>query len=95
MGCSGCSTKTCGSSLPRGCKNNGNCGSGGCNQLSVFNWLSDIQTSSEKEQFKAVEVRFKGMGWYGLMGRHHRHHHRRHHRHHHRFQRKYRFQPLL
>jgi cell fate regulator YaaT (PSP1 superfamily) len=26
----------------------------------VFNWLSDIQTSSEKEQFKAVEVRFKG-----------------------------------
>lgn len=60
MGCSGCSTKTCGSSLPRGCKNNGNCGSGGCNQLSVFNWLSDIQTSSEKEQFKAVEVRFKG-----------------------------------
>ncbi len=60
MGCSGCSTKTCGSSLPIGCKNNGNCGSGGCNQLSVFNWLSDIQTSSEKEQFKAVEVRFKG-----------------------------------
>ncbi|MBL6657667.1 MAG: hypothetical protein ISP73_03580 [Flavobacteriales bacterium] len=60
MGCSGCSTKTCGNSLPRGCKNNGNYGSGGCNQLSVFNWLSDIQTSSEKEQFKAVEVRFKG-----------------------------------
>jgi len=60
MGCSGCSTKSCGSSLPRGCKNNGNCGSGGCNQLSVFNWLSDIQISNEKEQFDGVEIRFKG-----------------------------------
>jgi len=60
MGCSGCSTKTCGNGLPRGCKNNGNCGSGGCNQLSVFNWLSDIHNANEKNQFKGVEIRFKG-----------------------------------
>ena len=60
MGCQGCSTKKCGSELPRGCKNNGNCGTGGCNQLSVFDWLSNIQHSSFKDSFKGVEVRFKG-----------------------------------
>ena len=60
MGCQGCSSKGCNTQLPRGCKNNGNCGSGGCNQLSVFDWLSDIQSPHENESFKGVEVRFKG-----------------------------------
>ena len=60
MGCQGCSSKGCNTQLPRGCKNNGNCGSGGCNQWSVFDWLSDIQSPHENESFKGVEVRFKG-----------------------------------
>lgn len=60
MGCSGCSSGGCGSGLPRGCKNNGNCGSGGCNQLSVFDWLANIQDADSDSTFMGVEVRFKG-----------------------------------
>ena len=59
MGCKGCST-SCGSGLPRGCKNNGNCGSGGCQQLVVFDWLSNVQGSTSSEHFDGIEVRFKG-----------------------------------
>ncbi len=60
MGCGGCSSGGCGGGLPRGCRNNGNCGSGGCNKLSVFDWLSNIELPSGQESFKGVEVRFKG-----------------------------------
>ena len=59
MGCKGCST-SCGSGLPRGCKNNGNCGSGGCQQLVVFDWLSNVQDNTPSGRFDGVEVRFKG-----------------------------------
>ena len=59
MGCGGCSSG-CGSGLPRGCRNNGNCGSGGCNKLSVFDWLSNIELPNGQEFFQGVEVRFKG-----------------------------------
>ena len=60
MGCSGCTSGGCGSELPRGCKNNGSCGSGGCNKLSVFDWLSNIQEPTNENNFNGVEVRFKG-----------------------------------
>ena len=60
MGCGGCSSGGCGGGLPRGCRNNGNCGSGGCNKLSVFDWLSNIELPSGQDSFKGVEVRFKG-----------------------------------
>lgn len=60
MGCGGCSSGSCGSGLPRGCRSNGNCGSGGCNKLSVFDWLSNIELPSGQEPFLGVEVRFKG-----------------------------------
>ncbi len=59
MGCGGCSSG-CGSGLPRGCRNNGNCASGGCNKLSVFDWLSNIKLPNGQEVFQGVEVRFKG-----------------------------------
>ena len=55
MGCSGCSSLGCGNELPRGCKNNG-----GCNKLSVFDWLSNIQEPANEKSFNGVEVRFKG-----------------------------------
>lgn len=58
MGCSGCSSGGCGS-LPRGCKGNGTCATGGCNKLNVFNWLSGMELPHGQKQFEYVEVRFK------------------------------------
>ncbi len=57
MGCSSCSTSTNGA--PRGCKNNGTCGSDGCNKLTVFDWLANMSSPSGQEDFNGVEVRFK------------------------------------
>ena len=61
MGCRSCSSNGCATTLPKGCKNNGNCGSGtNCGQLSVFNWLADIPSSQSRKIFLGTEVRFKG-----------------------------------
>ncbi len=57
MGCSSCSTGKGGQ--PRGCKNNGTCGSDGCNKLTVFDWLSNMTLPSGQQAFDCVEVRFK------------------------------------
>lgn len=57
MGCSSCSTGKDGQ--PRGCKNNGTCGSDGCNKLTVFDWLSNMSLPNGDAPFNGVEVRFK------------------------------------
>jgi len=57
MGCSSCSTGKDGQ--PRGCKNNGTCGTDGCNKLTVFDWLSNMSLPSGANPFDCVEVRFK------------------------------------
>ncbi len=57
MGCSSCSTDTNGQ--PRGCKNNGTCGTDGCNKLTVFDWLSNMSLPNGIRPFDCVEVRFK------------------------------------
>ncbi len=57
MGCTGCATGTSGQ--PKGCKNNGTCGTDGCNKLTVFDWLSNMTLPSNMEPFNALEVRFK------------------------------------
>ncbi len=57
MGCSSCTTGKEGQ--PRGCKNNGTCGSDGCNKLTVFDWLSNMALPGGEEPFDCVEVRFK------------------------------------
>ncbi|MDG1571425.1 regulatory iron-sulfur-containing complex subunit RicT [Robiginitalea sp. M366] len=57
MGCSSCSTGSDGQ--PRGCRNNGTCGTDGCNKLTVFDWLSNMSLPAGQEAFDAVEVRFK------------------------------------
>ncbi|QAA82160.1 hypothetical protein EI546_10685 [Aequorivita sp. H23M31] len=57
MGCNSCASSTGGQ--PRGCKNNGTCGTDGCNKLTVFDWLSNMSLPSSMEPFNAVEVRFK------------------------------------
>lgn len=57
MGCTSCATGDNGQ--PKGCKNNGTCGTDGCNKLTVFDWLSNMQLPANMEPFNAVEVRFK------------------------------------
>lgn len=41
-----------------GCKNNGVCGTNGCNKLNTFDWLTDMDLSLD-ERFDIVEIRFK------------------------------------
>lgn len=63
MGCSGCSTgrgcSTESKGLPGGCRNNGSCGTGGCNKLSVFDWLANMELPGGQAPFDCVEIRFK------------------------------------
>lgn len=55
MGCA-CGTKKDGK--VSGCNNNGACGTGGCNKMNVFDWLSNMEMPVE-DKFNVVEVRFK------------------------------------
>lgn len=57
MGCTSCATGTDGQ--PKGCKNNGTCGTDGCNKLTVFDWLSNMSLPADMILFTGVEVRFK------------------------------------
>ncbi|MBA2610465.1 MAG: hypothetical protein H0U95_00745 [Bacteroidetes bacterium] len=60
MGCSsgGCGTEKNG--IPAGCNNNGSCGTAdGCNKLTVFDWLGNMNLPEGQSQFDIVEVRFK------------------------------------
>lgn len=41
-----------------GCKNNGACGTGGCNKMNVFDWLSNMDVPII-DKFNIIEVRFK------------------------------------
>lgn len=65
MGCSNCRTGGCGSHAKKsdgkvaGCRNNGTCGTSGCNKLNVFDWLSNMDLPAF-QRFDVVEVRFKG-----------------------------------
>jgi cell fate regulator YaaT (PSP1 superfamily) len=55
MGCS-CGTKKDGQVA--GCQNNGACGTGGCNKMNVFDWLSNMEMPAI-DRFDVLEVRFK------------------------------------
>lgn len=57
MACTSCSTSDGGA--PKGCKNNGTCGTDSCNKLTVFDWLSNMSPSNGEAIFDCVEVRFK------------------------------------
>ncbi|AXE18110.1 Signal peptidase-like protein [Runella rosea] len=63
MSCKSCSTGGCGTrgltEKASGCQNNGACGTGGCNKMNVFDWLSDMDVPVMK-RFDVVEVKFKG-----------------------------------
>lgn len=57
MGCTNCSGGK--GDQPKGCKNNGVCGTDGCNKLTVFDWLSNMSLPNGQSTFDCVEVRFK------------------------------------
>jgi len=57
MSCNSCSTDDNG--IPKGCKSNGSCGTGSCDKLTVFDWLSNMTLPSGQSKFNIVEVRFK------------------------------------
>ena len=57
MSCSSCAKGADGK--PAGCKNNGFCGTSGCNKLDVFDWLTGVPLPGGQTPFDAVEVRFK------------------------------------
>ncbi len=57
MSCNSCSTGKDGQ--PRGCKNNGTCGTDSCNKLTVFDWLANMSLPQGQEPFIGIEVRFK------------------------------------
>jgi cell fate regulator YaaT (PSP1 superfamily) len=57
MGCTSCGNKIDG--VPNGCKSNGNCATGGCEKMSVFNWLNDIEPPAGHKPFDCIEVSFK------------------------------------
>lgn len=56
MACA-CGTSKDGTNVA-GCNNNGACGTGGCNKMNVFDWLSNMDMPVE-DRFKIIEVRFK------------------------------------
>lgn len=57
MSCTNCSSDI--NSVPKGCKSNGSCASGGCEKLSVFDWLSNMAIPTGQKPVNVVEVRFK------------------------------------
>lgn len=57
MACQSCSTSD--GSAPKGCKNNGTCGTDSCNKLTVFDWLANMSLPDGETAFDCVEVRFK------------------------------------
>jgi len=57
MSCNSCSSDI--NTVPKGCKSNGNCADGGCEKLSVFDWLSNMSLPTGQEPMNIVEVRFK------------------------------------
>ena len=56
MSCNSCSSSN---SAPAGCKNNGTCGTDGCNKLTVFDWLENMEPIGEEVTSDIFEVRFK------------------------------------
>jgi len=57
MSCTSCSSTING--IPKGCKSNGDCNSGNCGKMTVFDWLANMTLPSGQEKFDIFEVRFK------------------------------------
>ena len=57
MSCNNCSNDANG--IPKGCKSNGSCGTGSCDKLTVFDWLSNMTLPTGQSKFDIAEIRFK------------------------------------
>jgi len=57
MACSNCGTDTNGT--PKGCKNNGTCGTSSCNKLTTFDWLANMKLPQGQSSMPYAEVSFK------------------------------------
>lgn len=57
MSCSNCSSTI--NELPKGCAENGDCVSGNCGKLTVFDWLANMTLPADQKKFDIAEVRFK------------------------------------
>lgn len=56
MGCTNCSSNN---GVPKGCKSNGSCATGGCDKLAVYDWLADVELPNGISTYDILEVRFK------------------------------------
>ncbi|MBS1734730.1 MAG: hypothetical protein JST02_15670 [Bacteroidetes bacterium] len=56
MGCGACGTGKNGA--PSGCNSHGNCASGGCNRMNVYDWLANLPFSDPESGCRIVEVSF-------------------------------------
>ena len=56
MSCTSCSSSN---GTPKGCKNNGTCGTDGCNKLTVFDWLENMEPLADQKLNNIFEIRFK------------------------------------
>jgi len=60
MACgAGCGCRATSNGLPLGCKNNGSCGTGGCNKLNTFDWFADLTLPPNQKKFGFAEISFK------------------------------------
>ncbi|WP_457618915.1 PSP1 domain-containing protein [Lutibacter sp.] len=57
MSCNSCSSDI--NTVPKGCKSNGNCATGDCEKLTVFDWLGNMSLPAGQKPVDIVEVRFK------------------------------------
>lgn len=56
MGCGSCGTAKDGA--PGGCQSHGNCASGGCNRMNVYDWLANLPFSDPESGCRIIEVSF-------------------------------------
>lgn len=54
MGCG-----NCGTGKPNGCKSNGDCGTGSCNRMNVYDWLQNLPVENLDNACRIVELSFK------------------------------------
>ncbi|MEM7163640.1 MAG: regulatory iron-sulfur-containing complex subunit RicT [Bacteroidota bacterium] len=55
----GCSCGNTENGLPAGCKNNGSCGTSGCDKMPSFDWLANMTNLSGTPAYPFIQVRFK------------------------------------
>src|SRR6202049_223921 len=55
MGCSNCGTT---GGKPGGCQSHGSCGTGSCNRMNVYDWLSNLPIHDPETECRVLEISF-------------------------------------